>query len=113
MCASKANSADRPPVASGSVSSACSAGIWKRYAVTAATVSPGYGARLLRGHVEQAEEALGGGLAALDRKLARTGVGPGAYRMRAMHVDLWTDGACSGNPGPGGWAAILVARRVD
>lgn len=23
-------------------------------------------------------------------------------------VDLWTDGACSGNPGPGGWAAILV-----
>jgi ribonuclease HI len=27
-----------------------------------------------------------------------------------MHrVDLWTDGACSGNPGPGGWAAILVA----
>jgi ribonuclease HI len=30
-----------------------------------------------------------------------------------MHVDLWTDGACSGNPGPGGWAAILVARRAD
>ncbi len=23
-------------------------------------------------------------------------------------VDLWTDGACSGNPGPGGWAAVLV-----
>ncbi len=22
---------------------------------------------------------------------------------------LWTDGACSGNPGPGGWAAIIVA----
>jgi ribonuclease HI len=22
-------------------------------------------------------------------------------------VDLFTDGACSGNPGPGGWAAIL------
>jgi ribonuclease HI len=30
-----------------------------------------------------------------------------------VHVDLWTDGACSGNPGPGGWAAILVARRAD
>lgn len=30
-----------------------------------------------------------------------------------MHVELWTDGACSGNPGPGGWAAILVARRSD
>lgn len=24
-------------------------------------------------------------------------------------VDLFTDGACSGNPGPGGWAAILRA----
>ena len=23
-------------------------------------------------------------------------------------VELWTDGACSGNPGPGGWAAILL-----
>ena len=24
-------------------------------------------------------------------------------------VDLYTDGACSGNPGPGGWCAILCA----
>ena len=23
-------------------------------------------------------------------------------------VAIWTDGACSGNPGPGGWGAILV-----
>ena len=23
------------------------------------------------------------------------------------HVTLYTDGACSGNPGPGGWAAVL------
>jgi ribonuclease HI len=23
-------------------------------------------------------------------------------------VDIWTDGACSGNPGPGGWGAILL-----
>ena len=22
-------------------------------------------------------------------------------------VELWTDGACSGNPGPGGWGAVL------
>lgn len=27
---------------------------------------------------------------------------------RAGEWLLWTDGACSGNPGPGGWAAILV-----
>ncbi len=24
------------------------------------------------------------------------------------HVDLYTDGACKGNPGPGGWGSILV-----
>ena len=26
------------------------------------------------------------------------------------HVRLYTDGACSGNPGPGGWCAILQWR---
>ena len=26
-------------------------------------------------------------------------------------VDLFTDGACRGNPGPGGWAALLVAGK--
>ena len=26
-------------------------------------------------------------------------------------VTLYTDGACSGNPGPGGWAAILMFGR--
>jgi ribonuclease HI len=30
-----------------------------------------------------------------------------------MPFELWTDGACSGNPGPGGWAAVLVARGPD
>jgi ribonuclease HI len=25
-------------------------------------------------------------------------------------VEIFTDGACSGNPGPGGWAALLRAR---
>ncbi len=28
-------------------------------------------------------------------------------------VDIYTDGACSGNPGPGGWAAILVYRGIQ
>ena len=23
------------------------------------------------------------------------------------HIDIWTDGACSGNPGPGGWGVLL------
>jgi ribonuclease HI len=22
-------------------------------------------------------------------------------------IDIWTDGACSGNPGPGGWGALI------
>jgi ribonuclease HI len=28
--------------------------------------------------------------------------------QRAGEALIWTDGACSGNPGPGGWAAIVV-----
>ena len=28
-------------------------------------------------------------------------------------VDIYTDGACSGNPGPGGWGAILEYRGVE
>ena len=27
--------------------------------------------------------------------------------MSKDHIDIYTDGACSGNPGPGGWGAIL------
>ena len=27
--------------------------------------------------------------------------------MTKPFIDIFTDGACSGNPGPGGWAAIL------
>lgn len=30
----------------------------------------------------------------------------GAFLLKT--VTLYTDGACSGNPGPGGWAAILI-----
>ena len=28
-------------------------------------------------------------------------------------VDIYTDGACSGNPGPGGWAAILKKGETE
>ena len=27
-------------------------------------------------------------------------------------VDVFTDGACSGNPGPGGWGAILISKEA-
>ena len=30
-----------------------------------------------------------------------------------MDVEIFTDGACKGNPGPGGWGAILRAARKD
>jgi ribonuclease HI len=26
----------------------------------------------------------------------------------SVRVAIWTDGACSGNPGPGGWGAVLT-----
>src|SRR5699024_4689993 len=29
------------------------------------------------------------------------------------HIEIYTDGACSGNPGPGGWGAILRFRTSD
>lgn len=31
----------------------------------------------------------------------------------AGEVEIWTDGACKGNPGPGGWGAILRAGGVE
>lgn len=29
------------------------------------------------------------------------------------HLFAYTDGACSGNPGPGGWGVLLIARDGD
>lgn len=29
------------------------------------------------------------------------------------HVEIFTDGACSGNPGPGGWGTILRAKTSE
>jgi ribonuclease HI len=31
--------------------------------------------------------------------------------MSAARVKIYTDGACSGNPGPGGWGAILIHKQ--
>ena len=28
-------------------------------------------------------------------------------------IQIWTDGACSGNPGPGGWAFIIKSEKED
>lgn len=32
--------------------------------------------------------------------------------MNKNYVDIYTDGACKGNPGPGGWGAILSYQGV-
>ena len=29
------------------------------------------------------------------------------------HVEIWTDGACKGNPGPGGWGALLRSGNTE
>ena len=29
--------------------------------------------------------------------------------MAKSEIKIWTDGACSGNPGPGGWGALMIA----
>ena len=28
-------------------------------------------------------------------------------------VEIWTDGACKGNPGPGGWGVLLKRGNVE
>jgi ribonuclease HI len=32
---------------------------------------------------------------------------------KMKHIEIYTDGACSGNPGPGGWAAILIYNKKE
>jgi len=29
------------------------------------------------------------------------------------HVDIYTDGACKHNPGPGGWGAVIVYKDIE
>lgn len=33
--------------------------------------------------------------------------------MELKHIEMFTDGACSGNPGPGGWGTILRYNGVE
>ncbi|HZH57105.1 ribonuclease HI [Yanghanlia caeni] len=33
--------------------------------------------------------------------------------MSSKVVEIWTDGACKGNPGPGGWGALLRQGRHE
>ena len=38
---------------------------------------------------------------------------PDRVALTAPEVEIFTDGACSGNPGPGGWGAILRFGGVE
>lgn len=42
------------------------------------------------------------------RSRPRTKIVETPAEARPGETLIWTDGACSGNPGPGGWAAIVV-----
>lgn len=47
---------------------------------------------------------------------AKAGAKPATHAARkraAEVVDAFTDGACLGNPGPGGWAALLRYKTVE
>ncbi len=46
------------------------------------------------------------GLSRAAKTLSRNG--PKVQSGGVRKVEIYTDGACSGNPGPGGWAALLL-----
>lgn len=57
-------------------------------------------------NVEEINRTLGTVCAEKVRAALRTHAnGPDAGRTQAI---AWTDGACSGNPGPGGWAVLVL-----
>lgn len=41
------------------------------------------------------------------------GSAPAAQRQARKTVEIFTDGSCIGNPGPGGWAAILRFKKQE
>src|SRR4051794_10655011 len=36
-----------------------------------------------------------------------------SLRTESRMIEIYTDGACSGNPGPGGWGALLRIEAVE
>lgn len=34
-------------------------------------------------------------------------------QQKSTHIEIFTDGACRGNPGPGGWGAILRYHKLE
>jgi ribonuclease HI len=61
-------------------------------------------AALMEGRIEAAESHARRALPWVVAFRARSGYGTAHMRR----VTIYTDGACQGNPGPGGWAAVLL-----
>jgi ribonuclease HI len=40
-------------------------------------------------------------------------IGTNRLTERIRVIEIYTDGACSGNPGPGGWGVLLRVREVE
>jgi ribonuclease HI len=51
--------------------------------------------------------------ASRGRPRRRPAVAETPVEARPGEALVWTDGACRGNPGPGGWAAIVVGPRGE
>jgi ribonuclease HI len=47
-----------------------------------------------------------------DELFPDVGVEPDVPRVEVVRTAVWTDGACRGNPGPGGWAWATVDGRT-
>ncbi len=45
--------------------------------------------------------------------LSRVESGPNFLQTSLPQVTIYTDGACAGNPGPGGWGALLQFKNID
>ena len=57
--------------------------------------------------------AVGRSLPRVIAVLTNQNVGRHKFGSSMKKVSLYTDGACSGNPGPGGWAFILRCGKTE
>lgn len=70
--------------------------ILARFGIEESAIEPAYYMDMLRSAAKREEDAV--------KKKA----GEGAVLPPSGAVQLWTDGGCSGNPGPGGWAYVIA-----
>jgi ribonuclease HI len=59
--------------------------------------------------LEQADATAGPGTGTVSADGGGTAQGAGVASSGMAVVEIWTDGGCKPNPGPGGWGAVLVS----